>query len=166
MDNRERARASDWKQRRRILLEEKRENFIAAVRKWEILAASKVSDSEKIKENMNTGDKILGKHIRQFLHKIMCNWEVWRFSRIKRHCSRAKQRQRKTKMRVARANRPLPSPKNPHFQNEARCTTFLVKWILFAWEWKNDFHIKGWAPTFVLKQRPGKTRKWPICLFF
>ena len=69
VDNRERARASDWKQRRRILLEEKRENFIAAVRKWEILAASKVSDSEKIKENMNTGDKILGKHIRQFLHK-------------------------------------------------------------------------------------------------
>ena len=24
-------------------------------------------------------------------------------------------------------NRPLPSSKNPHFQNEARCTTFLVK---------------------------------------
>ena len=27
---------------------------------------------------------------------------------------------------------------------------------------KNDFHIKGWAPTLVLKQRPGGTRKWPI----
>ena len=28
----------------------------------------------KIKVNMNTRDKILGKHIRQFLHKkIMCN---------------------------------------------------------------------------------------------
>ena len=24
--------------------------------------------------------------------------------------------------------------------------------------------IKGWAPTLVLKQRPGGTRKWPICL--
>ena len=24
-------------------------------------------------------------------------------------------------------NRPLPSSKKPHFQNEARCTTFLVK---------------------------------------
>ena len=30
---------------------------------------------------------------------------------------------------------------------------------------KNDFHIKGWAPTLVLKQRLGGTRKWPItCL--
>ena len=27
---------------------------------------------------------------------------------------------------------------------------------------KNDFQIKGWAPTFVLKQRPAGTRKWPI----
>ena len=27
---------------------------------------------------------------------------------------------------------------------------------------KNDFHINGWAPTLVLKQRPGGTRKWPI----
>ena len=27
---------------------------------------------------------------------------------------------------------------------------------------KNDYHIKGWAPTLVLKQRPGGTRKWPI----
>ena len=26
---------------------------------------------------------------------------------------------------------------------------------------KNHFHIKGWAPTLVLKQRPGGTRKWP-----
>ena len=71
VDNRGRARESAWKQRRRILLEEKHENFIVAVRKWEILAASKVkmSDSEKIKENMNTGNKIFGKHIRQFFRK-------------------------------------------------------------------------------------------------
>ena len=27
---------------------------------------------------------------------------------------------------------------------------------------KDDFHIKGWAPTLVLKQKPGGTRKWPI----
>ena len=27
---------------------------------------------------------------------------------------------------------------------------------------KNDFHIKGWAPTLVLKQRPRGTREWPI----
>ena len=51
----------------------KREIFIAAVRKREMLEASKVkmSGSEKIKANMNTGNKIFGKHIpvRQFLHK-------------------------------------------------------------------------------------------------
>ena len=41
-DNRERARASDWKQRRRVSLEEKQENFIEALGKWEMLAASKV----------------------------------------------------------------------------------------------------------------------------
>ena len=73
VDNRERERASDWKQRRRISWEEKHENFIAAVRKREMLAASKVkmSGSEKIKANMNTGNKIFGKHIpvRQLLHK-------------------------------------------------------------------------------------------------
>ena len=41
MDNRERARASDQKQRRQILFEEKHENFIAAVRKGEMLVANK-----------------------------------------------------------------------------------------------------------------------------
>ena len=29
--------------------------------------------------------------------KIMCNWDVWRFSPTKQRCSSAKQRQRKTK---------------------------------------------------------------------
>ena len=59
-------------------------------------------------------------------------------------------------------NRPLPSSKNPHFQNEARCTTFLVKMSFICMRMKNHFHIKGWAPTLVLKQRLGGTRKWPI----
>ena len=59
-------------------------------------------------------------------------------------------------------NRPLPSSTNPHFQNEARCTTFLVKMSFICMRMKNDFHIKGWAPTLVLKQRPGGTLKWPI----
>ena len=61
-------------------------------------------------------------------------------------------------------NRPLPSSKDPHFQNEARCTTFLLKMSFICMRMKNDFHIKGWAPTLVLKQRPGGTRKWPICI--
>ena len=50
----------------------------------------KVSGSEKIKVNMNTGKKIFGKHIRQFLHK--------------NNDSHAKQRQGKTKKRAARPN--------------------------------------------------------------
>ena len=63
---------------------------------------------------------------------------------------------------IFRRNRPLPSSKNPRFQNEARCTTFLVKMSFICMRMKNDFHIKGRAPTLVLKQRPGGTRKWPI----
>ena len=59
-------------------------------------------------------------------------------------------------------DRPLPSSKNPYFQNEARCTTFLVKVSFICMRIKNDFHIKGWAPTLLLKQRLGGTRKWPI----
>ena len=51
-------------------------------------------------------------------------------------------------------NRPLPSSKNPHFQNEARCTTFPVKMSFICMRMKNDFHIKGYASTLVLKQRP------------
>ena len=59
-------------------------------------------------------------------------------------------------------NRPLPSTKNPRFQNEARCTTFLVKMTFICMRMKNNFHIKGWAPTLVLKERPGGTWKWLI----
>ena len=62
------------------------------------------------------------------------------------------------------ANRPLPSSKNPHFQTEARCTTLLAKMSFICMRMKNDFQIKGCAPTLVLKQRPGGTRKWPIGL--
>ena len=59
-------------------------------------------------------------------------------------------------------NRPLLGSKNSHFQNEARCTTFLVKMSFICMRMKNDFHIKGWAPTLILKLKPGGTRKWPI----
>ena len=40
------------------------------------------------------------------------------------------------------SNRPIPSSKNPHFQNKARCTTFLVKMSFICMRMKNDFHIK------------------------
>ena len=59
--------------------------------------------------------------------------------------------------------RPLPSSKNPHFQNEAKCTTFLVKMSFICTRMKSHFHIKGWALNLLLLQRPGGTRKWPIC---
>ena len=57
---------------------------------------------------------------------------------------------------ITHNNRPLLSSKNPHFHNEAWCTTFLVKMSFICVRMKNDFHIKGWAPTLVLKQRPGE----------
>ena len=40
-------------------------------------------------------------------------------------------------------NRPLPSSRNPYFQNEARCAAFLVKMSFICVRMKNDFHIKG-----------------------
>ena len=39
--------------------------------------------------------------------------------------------------------RPRPSSKNSRFQNEARCTTFLVKMTFICMRMKNDFHIHG-----------------------
>ena len=55
MENRERAKARDKKQRRPISSEEKRENFIAVVRNWEMLATTKVKmRGSKKKVNGNT----------------------------------------------------------------------------------------------------------------
>ena len=39
--------------------------------------------------------------------------------------------------------RPLPSSKNPHFQSEAKYTTFLVKMNFVCMGMKNPFHNKG-----------------------
>ena len=61
-----------------------------------------------------------------------------------------------------RTNGPLPSSKNPRFQNEAKCTTFVVKMSFICMRMKNHFHIKGWVLNLVLIQRPGGTRKWHI----
>ena len=52
------------------------------------------------------------------------------------------------------SNRLLPSSKKPHFQNEAKCTTFLVKMSFICMRMKNQFYIKGWALNLVLIQRP------------
>ena len=59
-------------------------------------------------------------------------------------------------------NRPFLSSPAPLFQNEAKCTTFLVKMSFICMTMKNDFHINRWALNLVLLQRPGGTQKWPI----
>ena len=65
--------------------------------------------------------------------------------------------------------RPFPSSSRPLYQNEVRCSTFLVEISFICMRMKNHFHslfhIKGWAPNLVLIQRPGGTRKWPISLW-
>ena len=67
MDNRERARVRDKKQRRPILSKEKHENFLAAVRKLEMLANTKVKMSSR-----ETSEQ---EHKKLFLGKT-CNKEV------------------------------------------------------------------------------------------
>ena len=56
-------------------------------------------------------------------------------------------------------NRPPPSSKNPHFQNEEKCTTFLVEMSFICIRMKNHFRIKGLALNLVSIQRPAETRK-------
>ena len=60
-------------------------------------------------------------------------------------------------------NRPLPSTKNPHFQNEAKSTTFLLKtsrFFLLLLEWKTfPYQRRTTQPRF-------ETQKWPsYCLY-
>ena len=40
-------------------------------------------------------------------------------------------------------NRPFLSSQNPHFQKEAKCTTFLMKMSFICVRMKSHFHIKG-----------------------
>ena len=60
--DRQRARARD-KTKRRFLLEEQHKNFVAAVRNWEMLVATKVNISGREKKIVNK------KQVRHFLHK-------------------------------------------------------------------------------------------------
>ena len=53
VDNRKRARARDKRQRRRISLEEQHKNFIAAVRRQEMLVTRKMKMSGSEKKNAN-----------------------------------------------------------------------------------------------------------------
>ena len=59
-------------------------------------------------------------------------------------------------------NSPFPSSKKPHFQNEAKCETFVVKINFICIIIENHFHINGFALSLALKVRLFGTRKWPI----
>ena len=60
------------------------------------------------------------------------------------------------------SNRPFPSSKKSHFQNEAKCETFVVKMSFICIIIEHRFHINGFALSLVLKVRIFGTRKWPI----
>ena len=59
-------------------------------------------------------------------------------------------------------NRPFPSSKKFHFQNEAKCETFVVEMCFNYDANKTHFHNKGFALSLVLKVKLFGTRKWPI----
>ena len=61
-------------------------------------------------------------------------------------------------------NRPFPSSKKFHFQNEAKCETFVVEMSFNYDANKTHFHNKGFALSLVLKVKLFGTRKWPISL--
>ena len=58
-------------------------------------------------------------------------------------------------------NRPFPSSKKSHFQNEAKCETFVVEMSFICIIIENHFHINGFALSLALKVRCFGTRKWP-----
>ena len=53
-------------------------------------------------------------------------------------------------------------PKTLTFKMRLGTQPFLWKMSFVCTRMKNDFHIKGWAPTLVFKLKPRGTRKWPI----
>ena len=59
---------------------------------------------------------------------------------------------------------PFQSSKNSHFQNEAKCKTYLVQMSFVCMKIYNHFHINGLALSLALKQRPGTTRKWLLAI--
>ena len=58
-------------------------------------------------------------------------------------------------------SRPFPSSKEFHFQNEAKCETFVVEMSFNYDANKTHFHNKGFALSLVLKVKLFGTRKWP-----
>ena len=60
------------------------------------------------------------------------------------------------------SERPFPSSKKTHFQNEAKCEAIDMKMIFNYYANKTHFHNKGFALSLVLKVSFFGTRKWPI----
>ena len=61
-------------------------------------------------------------------------------------------------------SRPFQSYKNSHFQNEAKCKTYLVQMSFVCMKIYNPFLINGLALSLALKQRLGTTRKWLLAI--
>ena len=59
-------------------------------------------------------------------------------------------------------NRPFPSCKKSHFQNEAECEAIDMKMISYSHANETHFHNTGFALSLVLKVRFFGSRKWPI----
>ena len=70
VDNRESEKASYWKQKRRIWRKKNMKIQSGGETMGNVSGQQGENEGQwKIKANMNTEDKILGKHIRQLLHK-------------------------------------------------------------------------------------------------
>ena len=54
-------------------------------------------------------------------------------------------------------NRPFPSSETSHFQNKAKCKTFLAKMSFICMRIKIHFHSNGFVLIFALVQRLGAT---------
>ena len=61
-------------------------------------------------------------------------------------------------------NRPFPSSKKSHFQNGAKCETFVGKMSFICIIIKTHFPFNGFALSLALKVRFFGTRKWPVFL--
>ena len=77
-----------------------------------------------------------------------------------RSCCR---RRRRCLSSLFNANRPFPSSKKSHFQNEAKCETFVVKMSFICIIIKTHFHINGFALSLALKVRFFGTREMAYC---
>ena len=68
-------------------------------------------------------------------------------------------------LRCIALNSPFLSSKSSHFQNEAKCATFVVKTSFIRIGIKYHFHLNGFALSLALKQRLEATGECLIVLY-